>query len=167
MKNVKEVIAQLKREGAKEVKNCVIRSVKFTECGEYDRVCLTLAEPIPGMVEKDGVYEKGETIFVFTFPNVLRSLIAGDAKLSGIRKVMLNGEKIANLALAGSSVDILCEEVAGDVAYKNPFSDDEEEGKPLGHDTIVHHLIGLKPSAQCYTTAKTIETRIIDNAIMG
>ena len=164
----KEIVAQLKKDGAVEVKGLKIQSIKFTEVEDYDRVCLTVSPEVDAYVADDkGGFVKGKTNRVYTFPSILRAIIAEDAKAASIRKVICDNELIASLVLEGSKIDVLCEEVGADVVYHNPFRSDNATDKCFGHDTIVHHITKLEISNEGYEQIKQIHQSIINAALMN
>lgn len=167
MKNYKEVIATLKKEGAIEVKNLVIKSVKFNEKDDITKMALTLDGEVPAYVSKDdGVtFEKGVNNTIWVFPSVIKALLRDMEDYAAIRDYLVADEKIAKMALVGCKVDVLACEVAGDEVYKNPFSDSDADGAPIGHDTIVHHVIKLVESKNLAKVAARLEDKILDNAL--
>lgn len=167
MKNYKEVIATLKKEGAQEVKNLTIKSVKFNEKDDITKMVITLDGEVPAYISNDdGVtFEKGMTNSVWLFPSVIKALLREIDEYSAIRDYLVADESIAKMALIGAKVDVLAVEVAGDEVYKNPFSDSDTEGAPIGHDTIVHHVIKLVPSKNMAKVAQKLEDKILEKAL--
>lgn len=167
MKDYKNVIATLKKEGAVEVKNLTIKSVKFNEKEDITKMALTLDGNVPAYVSKDdGVtFEKSENNVIWVFPSVIKALLRDMPDYAAIRDYLVADEKIAKMALVGCKIDVLACEVAGDEIYKNPFSDSDAEGAPIGHDTIVHHVVKLVESKNLAKVATRLEDKILDAAL--
>ena len=69
MKDVKQVIAELKANESNEVRtNLVVKNVNVADLDEWKRVSLTLNNPVPAYVPKDAnsdEYVKGESRVIF------------------------------------------------------------------------------------------------------
>ena len=167
MENYKEVIATLKKEGAIEVKNLTIKSVKFNTKDDVTKMAITLDGNVPAYISKDdgATFEKGEANVVWVFPSVIKALLRENDDYAGIASYLVADEKIAKMALVGCKINVLACEVAGDEVYKNPFSDSDTEGAPIGHDTIVHHVIGLVEGKNTSKVAAKLEDKILDAAL--
>ena len=167
MKNYKEVIATLKKEGAVEVKNLTIKSVKFNEKDDITKMAITVDGEVPAYISKDdgATFEKATNNTIWVFPSVIKALLREMPDYAAIRDYLVADEKIAKMALTGCKIDILACEVAGDEIYKNPFSDSDAEGTTLGHDTIVHHVVKLVESKNLAKVATKLEDKILDAAL--
>lgn len=157
----KQIIADLKKAGAVEVKDVKIQSVSFKEVEDYERVCLTVSPEVDAYVSDDkGGFVKGKTNKIFTFPSILRALFAEDDALASIRKVVIDNELICGLVLDGATINVLCQSVAGDEVYHNPFVTSTAKDKAYGHDTIIHHITSIKLSNAGYDEVKDIKSEI-------
>lgn len=169
MKDYKNVIATLKKEGAIEVKNCKITSVAFyTDEQDNTKAVLTLDKNVPGYIpdkENEGEWVKGEKNTINVFPSVIKALLREMPKYASLRGYLVDNEAIAKLSLIGSTVDVLACEVAGDEVYKNPFSDSESEGKLIGHDTIVHHVVKLVPGESMEDVVQSLKLEIYKSTL--
>lgn len=168
MRNYKEIVATLKKEGAREVKGLVIKGVKFhTGDDDVTKMCLTLDGEVPAFVSNDdgATFTEGVANNVWVFPSVIKALLREIDDYAPIRDYLVSDESIAKMALIGSKIDVLAVNVSADELYKNPFSSSDEDGKPIGHDTVIHHVVNLVPSKNMAKVATKLEDKILEKAL--
>lgn len=149
IKTLKQVVAELIAAGNKKIAGIRVRSAKVTEKDNYVMVSLSLDKAIPGYVANDeGIFEKSETVTVFASSYSIASVLKESDETAWAANQLVANPKGLEVILAGSRIDIVQEEVAGDELYKNPFSNSSAEGVALGHDTIINHVIKIELCAQ-------------------
>lgn len=149
IKTLKQVVAELIAAGNKKIAGIRVRSAKVTEKDNYVMVSLSLDKAIPGYVaNEEGIFEKSETVTVFASSYSIASVLKESDETAWAANQLVANPKGLEVILAGSRIDIIQEEVAGDELYKNPFSNSSAEGVALGHDTIINHVIKIELCAQ-------------------
>lgn len=149
IKTLKQVVAELIAGGNKKIAGIRVRSAKVTEKDNYVMVSLSLDKAIPGYVaNEEGIFEKSETVTVFASSYSIASVLKESDETAWAANQLVANPKGLEVILAGSRIDIIQEEVAGDELYKNPFSNSSAEGVALGHDTIINHVIKIELCAQ-------------------
>lgn len=146
MKKFKDIVANLKKEGAKEV-TTHIKSIAFVDKEDYTLVCISLVEEIPGFIaDEKGDYKKGETNIISMPAGVLRRMLREKEMFYGLDKEVLSSASIAKMILVGSELKVLCEEVTHDQTHSDPFAENGEE-KQVEHDSIYHYPIDIELSS--------------------
>lgn len=149
IKTLKQVVTELIAGGNKKIAGIRVRSAKVTEKDNYVMVSLSLDKAIPGYVaNEEGIFEKSETVTVFASSYSIASVLKESDETAWAANQLVANPKGLEVILAGSRIDIIQEEVAGDELYKNPFSNSSAEGVALGHDTIINHVIKIELCAQ-------------------
>ena len=164
MKKFKDVVASLKREGARECKSH-IKSVSFTDKDDYTQVNLSLVEEVEGYVlQEDGSYAKGNTNIVSMPVGVLRRTLRENEDFFGLDREVLCDASIAKMILAGAEVTILCEDVAEAETHSDPFAENGEE-KVVEHTTIYHYVVDLKVSSLGAKRLLKLEDKIFEKGL--
>ena len=142
----KEVIAQLIKRGAKEVKDVTIKNVTVTPMDEYVRLGLTINKEVDGYkAEEDGTYtpSKVNVIFVSAFA-IASQLKDNDDAAFAANHLIKHPDSFA-LVLSRAHVNIVQESVKAGEEYRNPFSDNAEV-TTFDHDVIINHVYDIKLS---------------------
>lgn len=140
----KEIIAQLIKDGAKKVSDCVVRNVTVTTLDEYTRLGLTLNQEVNGFVaQEDGTYAEGKTKIIFASTYAISSLLKDNDDAAFAANYLILHPNAFSLVLSRAKIDILQERVEKDVEYKNPFAENPEV-TTFDHDVIINHIIGIK-----------------------
>lgn len=161
MKKFKEVVANLKKEGAKEV-TTHIKSITFTDKDDYTQVNISLVEEIPGFVPNDdGTYSKGETDIISMPAGVLRRMLREKEMFYGLDKEVLSSASIAKMILVGSELKLLCEEVTHDQTHSDPFAEKSKE-KVVENDSIYHYPVDIQLSSLGEKRLTKLEDKIYE-----
>ena len=148
--SVKAIINRCLTENGQMSKNVVVKNVTITDCDNYTRVALTLRSVVPGYkasTDENGVsvYEEGGVNTIFTSLFGLAAMLKEDENLAWCANGIIEHPNVLNMILCGASVDILSLKFAEGEPIVNPFSSrDASEAEPASHDTIVHHITGVK-----------------------
>lgn len=142
----KEIIAQLIKDGAKKVTDCVIRNVTVTTLDEYTRLGLTLDQEVDGYIaQEDGSYAKGKTEVIFASTYAISSILKDNDDAAFAANYLVLHPNALSLVLSRAKIDIIQELVEKDTEYKNPFAKSQET-ITFDHDTIINHIISIEPS---------------------
>lgn len=145
MKN-DEIIAQLIKEGAKEVKNVTIKNVTVTPMNEYVRLGLTLDKEVDGYkVEDDGTYTPSKVKVIFVSAFTIAALLKEDDNAAFAANHLLKHPDALAMIMSRAQINILQQPVKAGEEYKNPFNDNAD-GTTFDHDTIINHITDIKIS---------------------
>lgn len=140
MKDFKKVTNELKNVKVNNVVITRIRNVNVTDMTTWQRVALTLDNPVKGYVaDEDGNYKEGETniIFVSAF-----SLIAAvrETEYACIGDFLRENPNIFKAILSRAKIEIVQEAVAEGQEYHNPFSSSEDNVSVVEHNSYYNHV---------------------------
>lgn len=144
----KDICNQIVAEGGTRLRGIKVRSCKITEQDNYTMVSLTLERKVRGYRadETTGIFEEGDTNVIFTSSYSLASVLKNNEDLAFCANSLVENPKGFEVILSGATIDVIQQPVAADELYKNPFSANATEGVALGHDTIINHIVDIKPS---------------------
>lgn len=145
MKN-EEIIAQLIKEGAKEVKNVTIKNVTVTPMNEYVRLGLTLDKEVDGYkAEDDGTYTPSKVKVIFVSAFTIAALLKEDDDAAFAANHLLKHPDALAMIMSRAQINILQQSVKAGEEYKNPFSDNADV-TAFDHDVIINHITEIKLS---------------------
>ena len=143
----KQVIRQLKAEGAKEVKNLTVKNVTVTVMDEYVRLGLTLDKEVEGMrQDENGEYQEDITNVIFASTFSIASILKDDEDAAFAANHLVENPKGFAVVLSRCHIDILQEKVAKDTEYVNPFAGEDAETTTFDHDVVINHISNIKLS---------------------
>lgn len=142
MKN-EEIIAQLIKEGAKEVKNVTVKNVTVTPMNEYVRLGLTLDKEVDGYkVEDDGTYTPSKVKVIFVSAFTIAALLKEDDDAAFAANHLLKHPDALAMIMSRAQINILQQSVKAGEEYKNPFSDNAD-ATAFDHDVIINHITNI------------------------
>ena len=145
MKN-EEIVAQLIKEGAKEVKNVIVKNVTVTPMNEYVRLGLTLDKEVDGYkAEEDGTYTPSKVKVIFVSAFRISALLKEDDNAAFAANHLLKHPDALAMILSRAQINILQQPVKAGEEYKNPFNDNAD-ATTFDHDTIINHITNIKLS---------------------
>lgn len=145
--NTKEIIAQLIKNGAKEVKGLVIKNVTVTPMDEYIRLGITLNEPVKGYIaQEDKTYVEGETNVIFVSAFSVASLLKDDDDAAFAANHLVRHPDAMGMILSRATITIVQESVEEGEEYKNPFANENADATVFDHNTIINHITDIKLS---------------------
>ena len=145
MKN-EEIIAQLIKEGAKEVKNVTVKNVTVTPMNEYVRLGLTLDKEVDGYkAEDDGTYTPSKVKVIFVSAFTIAALLKEDDDAAFAANHLLKHPDALAMIMSRAQINILQQSVKAGEEYKNPFSDNADV-TAFDHDVIINHITNIKLS---------------------
>ena len=144
--NIIEIIAQLIKKGAKEVKNVTIKNVTVTPMNEYVRLGLTLDKEVDGYkAEEDGTYTPSKVKVIFVSAFTIAALLKEDDNAAFAANHLLKHPDALAMILSRAQINILQQPVKAGEEYKNPFNDNADV-TAFDHDVIINHITEIKLS---------------------
>lgn len=149
-KSFKDICNQIVAEGGTRIRGIKVRSCKITEQDNYTMISLTLEKKVKGYRadETTGIFEEGDTNVIFTSSYSLASVLKNNEELAFCANSLVENPRGFEVVMSGATIDVIQQPVAADELYKNPFSSSTTEGVALGHDTIINHIVEIKPSSR-------------------
>lgn len=143
----REIINNLIKNGAKEVKNLKVKNVTISILENYTRLGLTLDKPVEGYVaNEDGTYDKGETNVIFVSAFAIASVLKDSDDTAFAANHLVENPQAMQVLLSRATIDIIQEPVESGQEYRNPWSTNEDNATVFDHDTIINHLTSIKLS---------------------
>lgn len=147
----KQAIAALKKEGAKEYKNLVVKSVRYEKMANYTRIGITLDSEIPAYREgDDGEITKTTSRFFFLSSYSLATELRENEITAFIANAIIDKPQYIPFVLTGAKIDVIQEEIlvpdGETVSWKNIFAESNTEPTEFDHSVIVNHLVGYNPT---------------------
>ena len=144
MKEAKQVIAELVKNGAVKTTGLVVKSATTKEYDSWTRVVLKVNKDVKqNVLGDDDAYEigVGRTVFVSAFA---LGAVLGDMPECALfkQKIVANPDSMETL-LSFAKIDILQEVVEAGSEYVNPFSE-KEEPRVFANTTVVSHVIKVE-----------------------
>ena len=160
-KEINAVVAQLLKEGA------VKEQVTIKSCSEYTkndiaRLRLVLSKSVRGVVAdpETGEMTIGDTDTIFVSVSSVAAVLGENPDTAAIKKWVKEKPSSLEIILTNASIDVVSEDVKGDVAYVNPFSDDATPKDPKGYDSVYHHVVKIALSPKGMRAVEKIEDAI-------
>ena len=145
MKN-EEIVAQLIKKGAKEIKNVTVKNVTVTPMNEYVRLGLTLDKEVDGYkAEDDGTYTPSKVKIIFVSAFTIAALLKEDDDAAFAANHLLKHPDALAMIMSRAQINILQQSVKAGEEYKNPFSDNAD-ATAFDHDVIINHITEIKLS---------------------
>ena len=137
----KEVIAQLLKEGAKQVKDVIVKNVTVTPQDEWVKLGLTLDKEVDGYrANEDGTYEPAKTRVIFVSAYSIGAILKEDDDAAFAANHLIKHPDAMGMILRDPRIIIVQETVVSGTDYKNPFASENSEGKLFTHDAIINHI---------------------------
>lgn len=141
----KEIIAQLLKEGATQVKDVTIKNVTVTPLDEYIRLGLTIDKEVDGYrANEAGDYEEAKVNVIFVSAFTIAALLKDDDNAAFAANHLLKHPDALGMILSRAKITILQEKVASGQEYKNPFASEDADTTVFDHDTIINHIASLE-----------------------
>lgn len=161
-KEINAVVAQLLKEGA------VKEQVTIKSCSDYTkndiaRLRIVLSKSVRGIVAdpETGEMTIGDTDTIFVSVSSIAAVLGENPDTAAIKKWVKEKPSSLEIILTNASIDVVSEDVKGDVAYVNPFSDDATAKDPKGYDSVYHHVVKIALSPKGMRAVEKIEDAIL------
>lgn len=147
MKEKKEIIAELLKNGGVSVKNLKVRNVTVTPQENYVRLGISLDKAVKGMVSNDNgvTYEEGETNIIFVSLYSVTSILKDDDNVAFAINHLIKNPDSMSVILSRATIDVIQEIVEAGKEYKNPWSESSDV-VVMDHKTIITHITDIKLS---------------------
>lgn len=147
MREKKEIIAELLKNGGISTKNLKVRNVTVTPQENYVRLGISLDKTVKGMVSNDNgvTYEEGETNVIFVSLYSVTSLLKDNDDVAFAINHLIKNPDSMSVILSRATIDVIQEIVEAGSEYKNPWSD-TADAVVMDHKTIITHITDIKLS---------------------
>ena len=143
--NINEIIAQLIKEGAKEIKNVTIKNVTVTPMNEYVRLGLTLDKEVDGYkTDEDGTYTPSKVKVIFVSAFTITALLKEDDNAAFAANHLLKHPDALGMILSRATINVIQQPVKAGEEYKNSFNN--ADSTTFDHDTIINHITNIQLS---------------------
>ena len=143
----KEIIAQLLKEGAKQIKDVKIKNVTVTPMDEYIRLGLTIDKEVDGYkAEEDGTYTPSKVKFIFVSAFTIAALLKEDDDAAFAANHLLKHPDAMGMILSRAKITVVQQNVEEGTEYKNPFAGEDAQAVVFDHATIINHITDLELS---------------------
>ena len=140
----KDIIAQLLKEGAKQVKDVIIKNVTVSPQEEWVRLGLTLDKEVDGYrANAKGDYEEAKVNVIFVSAFSVASILRDDENAAFAVNHLLKHPDALGMILSRAKITIIQESVAAKTEYKNPFASDDSDTKLFDHDAVINHVASI------------------------
>lgn len=143
MKDSKQVIAELVKNGATKTTGLVVKSVTAKQHDSWTRVVLKVNKDVKQNVLVDDAYKIGTGRTVFASSFALGALLGDMPECALFKSKIMANPEILETLLSYAKIDILQEVVEAGTEYVNPFSD-KEEPRVLPNTTVISHVIKVE-----------------------
>lgn len=143
MKDSKQVIAELVKNGATKTTGLVVKSVTTKEHDSWTRVVLKVNKDVKQNVLVDDAYEIGTGRTVFASSFALGAILGDMPECALFKSKIVANPEIMETLLSYAKIDILQEVVEAGTEYVNPFSE-KEEPRVLPNTTVISHVIKVE-----------------------
>ena len=162
-KEINAVVAELLKNGA------VKEQVTVKSCSEYvkndiARLRIILNKSVRGVVADPETGEMliGDTDTIFVSVSSIAAVLGENPDTAAIKKWVKEKPSSLQIILANASIEVICEDVSGEIAYVNPFSDEGATPKPAkGYDSVYHHVVKIALSPKGMRAVEKIEDAIL------
>lgn len=149
MKELKQVIAELVKNGAEKVNDIIVKSVTVKEKEEWAQVILKVNKDVKMNVQDadSGEYTRGtgRTIFVSSFS--IGAILGDMPQVALFKRMIMTTPEALETILSFAKISILQEEVPEGTEYVNPFST-TGHASVIQHDTIISHIVSIELGAE-------------------
>lgn len=143
----KDVIAQLLKTGAKQVKNLVVKNVTVSPQQEYIRLGITLDKEVQGYrVDENGTYVESPVNVIFVSAYSIGSLLRDNDEAAFAANHLMSHPDGLGIVLSRAKIDIVQEVVISGTEYRNPFASNDSKTTVFDHDTIINHVVNIELS---------------------
>ena len=143
----KDVVANLIKNGAKEINGITIKNVTVTPMDEYVRLGLTLDKEVRGYRQTDdGNYEEGTTKVIFVSAYSIAALLKDDDDAAFAANHLVKHPDAMAMILSRARINIVQQDVKAGEEYVNPFASDPDNVTTFDHDVIINHVVNISLS---------------------
>lgn len=147
MKETKEIVAELIKNGATQVKDVKIKNVTVTPMDAYTRLGITLDKEVAGYRANDnGEYEKTTTKVIFVSAFSIAALLKDNDDAAFAANHLVTHPDAMGMIMSRAKIDIIQQSVEAGAEYKNPFASEESDSVVFDHNTIINHVVKIELS---------------------
>ena len=143
----KDVIAQLLKQGAKQVKGLTVKNVTVTPQQEYTRLGLSLDKEVKGFRDNgDGTYEEAPVNVIFVSAFSVGSILKDNDEAAFAANHLMSHPDGLGIILSRAKIDIIQEDVEAGTEYRNPFASEDSKATVFDHNAVINHVVNIELS---------------------
>lgn len=147
MSEIKEVVAELIKNGATQVKGVTVKNVTVKAMESYIRLGITLDKEVKGYRQNEsGEYEESTTRVIFVSAFSIAALLKENDDAAFAANHLVTHPDAMAMILSRAKLDIIQQAVAAGEDYRNPFASENSDSTVFDHDTIINHVVGIELS---------------------
>ena len=144
---MKEIVAELIKNGATQVKNVTVKNVTVKVMDAYTRLGITLDKEVKGYRQNEsGDYEEGTTRVIFVSAFSIAALLKENDDAAFAANHLVTHPDAMAMILSRAKLDIVQQSVEAGAEYKNPFASEDSDNVVFDHNTIINHVVGIELS---------------------
>lgn len=165
MKEISDVIRDVKKEGGKVINNVVVKNINCKSMNTYDRVALTVNKDIPHFeADENGGSVESTTRVIFASSYSIGAVLSEGQDTAFIKNYILDNPELLEILMSYATVDLLLEKVEEGETYVNPFSSNGTEREVANTQWYVH-VTGIEFSDFGLESLKEIRSELMHDAI--
>ena len=147
MSEIKEVVAELIKNGATQVKGVTVKNVTVKVMDAYTRLGITIDKEVKGYRQNEaGEYEEATTKVIFVSAYSIAALLKENDDAAFAANHLVTHPDAMGMILSRAKLDIIQQAVAAGEEYHNPFASENSDSTVFDHDTIINHVVGIELS---------------------
>lgn len=147
MSEIKEIVAELIKNGATQVKGVTVKNVTVKVMDGYTRLGITLDKEVKGYRQNEaGEYEEATTKVIFVSSYSVAALLKENDDAAFAANHLVSHPDAMAMILSRAKLDIVQQSVEAGSDYKNPFASETSDSTVFDHNTIINHVVGIELS---------------------
>lgn len=165
MKEISDVIRDVKKEGGKVINNVVVKNINCKNMNTYHRVALTVNKDIPHFdADENGAPVESVTRVIFASSFSIGAVLSEGQDTAFIKNYVLANPELLEIIMSYATVDLLLEKVEEGETYVNPFSNNGNEREVANTQWYVH-VTSIEFSDFGLESLKEIRSELMHDAI--
>ena len=147
MSEIKEVVAELIKNGATQVKGVTVKNVTVKAMESYTRLGITIDKEVKGYRQNEsGEYEEATTKVIFVSAYSIAALLKENDDAAFAANHLVTHPDAMAMILSRAKLDVIQQSVEAGSEYKNPFASEDSDSTVFDHDTIINHVVNISLS---------------------
>lgn len=164
--DVKEVVKNLVKNGAKEVKDVKVLTATVTPSESVEglaRIAFNTNKQFDFIQTDDnGTESKTKTNIVISSNYAIIGILRTNEFAAPVIGELQLKPKALEVILAGATIEVVQESVKKDTDYVNPFTTKKDaEATQFDHNTIINHIVSIKLSDRAEAQLSRISDKIL------
>ena len=147
MSEIKEIVAELIKNGATQVKGVTVKNVTVKVMDAYTRLGISLDKEVKGYRQNEsGEYEEAPTRVIFVSAFSIAALLKENDDAAFAANHLVTHPDAMAMILSRAKLDVIQQNVEAGAEYKNPFASEDADSVVFDHNTIINHIVGIELS---------------------